>query len=77
MESVLFEACRLLDVPAQDWQMLSREGSVVPVYTPVLEAYCRFRQPLLLAAAAPTVKAEGPTQRIKEEDQAADKRSRL
>eukprot|EP00969_Alexandrium_andersonii_P038984 1709402-Alexandrium_andersonii.AAC.1 len=55
MESVYFEACRLLDVPAYKWQLLTRDGTGLDKYIPVLEAYCRYRRPLLLAAATPTV----------------------
>eukprot|EP00969_Alexandrium_andersonii_P303625 13422630-Alexandrium_andersonii.AAC.1 len=77
MESVYFEACRLLDVPAHDWQLVTRDGTAVRLYTPVLEAHCRLRQPLLLTAATPTVKADRRAPDAKDEDGRVGARTRL
>eukprot|EP00969_Alexandrium_andersonii_P031798 1389864-Alexandrium_andersonii.AAC.1 len=54
MQSVFYEACRQLDVPAHEWQLLTKEGIAVNLYTPVLEAVRRYNQPLLVAAATPS-----------------------
>eukprot|EP00969_Alexandrium_andersonii_P143410 6340217-Alexandrium_andersonii.AAC.1 len=76
MQSVFYEACRQLDVPAHEGQLLTKEGIALNLYTPVLEAVRCYYQPLLIAAATPSEIRERVVQPKQEDEREAGKRSR-
>eukprot|EP00969_Alexandrium_andersonii_P269097 11893624-Alexandrium_andersonii.AAC.1 len=52
MEAVFYEACRLLDVPAQNMRLLSNEAKEIDLHSPALNGRSTLTQPLLIAACA-------------------------
>eukprot|EP00969_Alexandrium_andersonii_P281979 12465430-Alexandrium_andersonii.AAC.1 len=52
MESVLYEACRLLDIPAPTRVLLPNEGQRISLDYPVMAGLVAYKQPLLVAAVA-------------------------
>eukprot|EP00969_Alexandrium_andersonii_P262793 11616458-Alexandrium_andersonii.AAC.1 len=50
MESVFYDARRLLDVPAHTRMLLSNEGRRINLEYPVMAGLSTFKQPLLIAA---------------------------